>query len=83
MYKTFKSSASSPFVIDLHGLSQGEALNKLEESLPTWVETAMKGEYPWVIAVDIICGGGNQILSEVVGEWIKANRQVANRPKAS
>lgn len=41
----------------------------------------MKGEYPWVITVDIICGGGNQILSETVETWIKSKTNVANAPK--
>ncbi|KAL7540296.1 hypothetical protein ACHAXR_010011 [Thalassiosira sp. AJA248-18] len=43
----------------------------------------MRGEYPWVIPVDIVCGGGSQILSEAVKAWIRNNRQVANRPKNS
>ncbi len=41
----------------------------------------MKGEYPWVIPVDIICGGGNQSLREVVAAWIKRENQVGKRPK--
>ncbi|KAL7538523.1 hypothetical protein ACHAXR_008615 [Thalassiosira sp. AJA248-18] len=81
LYKTSKSFARAPISIDLHGYSKDEALKKLDESLPVWVDTAMKGVYPWVIPVDIICGGGSQILSEVVHTWIHTNRRVANRPK--
>ena len=36
---------------------------------------------PFVIAVDIVCGGGNQVLSELVAQFIRDNSQVANRPK--
>ena len=35
----------------------------------------------FAMPVDIICGGGHQILSEVVEQWIRTNRKVANRPK--
>jgi len=68
--------------LDLHGLSKKQALEKLNENLPRWVDTAMKGENPWVIPIDIICGGGNQVLSEVVTAWIRSEHQVANRPKS-
>lgn len=71
-----------PITIDLHGYSRDEALETLDKSLPGWVETAMKGESPWVTPVDIVCGGGSQLLSETVKGWIRANRQVANRPKS-
>ncbi|KAL7539744.1 hypothetical protein ACHAXR_009565 [Thalassiosira sp. AJA248-18] len=81
LYKTSKSLARAPISIDLHGYSRNEALVKLDESLSVWVDTAMKGEYPWVIPVDIICGGGSQILSEVAQKWIRTKSQVANRPK--
>ena len=90
LYKTSKASRKSSksysgkhpiTTLDLHGLSQYEALKKLDVSLPVWVANAMKGESPWVIPVDIICGGGGQVLSEVVKEWIRNNSQVANRPK--
>ena len=85
LYKTAKPNNKSaksgryPIVLDLHGLSKDEALKKLDECLPVWVETAMSGESPWVLPVDIICGGGSQILSEAVKDWIRSNRQVANR----
>ena len=68
-------------VMDLHGLSQEEALKLLNESLPKWFDTAMKGDYTFVISVDIICGGGNQILPEIVGEWINANRKLLTDPR--
>ena len=87
LYKTTKSNKSNkssrnPIVLDLHGFSKDEALKKLDECLPAWVETAMSGESPWVLPVDIICGGGSQILSEAVKGWIRSNHQVANRPKS-
>ena len=67
--------------IDIHGCTKDEALLKLDERLPKWVDTAMKGEYPWVIPVKIVCGGGSQILSEVVETWIRQNEEVSNAPK--
>jgi len=81
LYKTLKLSHKRSAIIDLHGCSKDEALGKLDKSLPVWVDTAMRGNNPWVLGVDIICGGGTQILSDVVKEWIRANQQVANRPK--
>ena len=83
LYKIHKSSFADMPVIafDLHGLTKDEAIEKMNKNLPGWVDTAMKGEYPWVIPVDIICGGGSQILSEAVKGWIQSTRQVANRPK--
>ena len=67
--------------IDLHGLTKDEALQTLDERLPIWYEKAMSGLYPFVIPIEIICGGGNQILSEVVENWIKCNSCVCNIPK--
>merc|ERR1711957_773172 len=66
LYKTSSASHGHLPAIDLHGCSKEEALEKLGKSLPIWVDTAMKGSHPWVMGVDIICGGGNQILSDVV-----------------
>lgn len=83
LYKTGKSLSRRPLIIDLHGCSQADAMKLLDKGLPNWVDSAMKGEYPFVIPVDIICGAGNQILSEVVENWIRTNRQVANRPKGA
>lgn len=84
LYKTSKPASSKslrPKSVDLHGLTREEALLKLEEKLPQWVETAMSGEYPFVIPALIITGGGCQILSETVEQWIKEKDQVANAPK--
>ena len=69
--------------VDLHGCTRDHAVQRLDNALVDWVDTAMKGEYPWVIPVDIICGGGNQILSETVEKWIKSKTHVAIAPKRS
>mmetsp|Transcript_31820 Transcript_31820/g.66692 ORF Transcript_31820/g.66692 Transcript_31820/m.66692 type:complete len:522 (-) Transcript_31820:244-1809(-) len=69
--------------VDLHGCTQEEAVEKLGASLKTWMKTAMHGSYPWVIPAVIVCGGGNQILSETVEGWIKHTESVANAPKCS
>mmetsp|Transcript_43849 Transcript_43849/g.92216 ORF Transcript_43849/g.92216 Transcript_43849/m.92216 type:complete len:547 (+) Transcript_43849:199-1839(+) len=87
LYKTTKRSATSsrkqkPIVTDLHGLNKEEALSKLDSMLPRWKETAMLGEYPFVIPVNIVCGGGNQILSEAVENWVRQNENIANAPKS-
>jgi len=88
LYKTTKHSSAGrgsrrqdDIMIDLHGLSAEEAVYRLDKSLPDWIETAMKGTYPFVIPVKIVCGGGSQILAEVVDNWIKQNDHVANAPK--
>ena len=86
LYKSTKSTSSrgrrqDDIMIDLHGFTAKEALSKLDESLPSWIETAMKGTYPFVIPVKIVCGGGSQILAEVVEKWIKQNDNVANAPR--
>ena len=84
LYKTAKTSVTSKRVnsitIDLHGCTKSEALSKLNSSLPYWVDTAMKGDYPFILPVTIICGAGSQILAEVVEKWIKSNGKVANAP---
>ena len=67
--------------IDLHGMTKGAALRKLDEQLHQWIDIAMRGEYPWVIPVVIICGKGSQTMSEAVEGWIKGNEKVANAPK--
>ncbi|KAL7506915.1 hypothetical protein ACHAXN_004143 [Cyclotella atomus] len=82
LYKSSKKSRAQvlqPQMIDLHGYTQHEALQKLDESLPIWEKYAMEGSYPFVAPVVIICGGGNQILSETVSYWIKENN-VSNAP---
>ena len=88
LYKTTKTSSADRgrrnddnTLIDLHGLSAEEAVYRLDENLPNWIETAMKGTYPFVIPVKIVCGGGSQILAEVVENWIKQNDHVAKAPK--
>lgn len=68
--------------IDLHGCTTDEALKALNESLPQWIDSAMRGSHPFVEVVDIITGSGKQILSETVEGWIRTKRQVANRPKS-
>jgi len=85
LYKSAKTSITSKNVnsttIDLHGCTKSEALSKLNSSLPHWVDTAMKGDYPFILPVSIICGAGSQILAEVVEKWIKSNLMVGNAPK--
>ncbi|KAL9179006.1 hypothetical protein ACHAXT_011979 [Thalassiosira profunda] len=88
LYKTAKPSAarkqSSGQIareLDLHGCTVDEALAKLDECLTEWVDTAMKGEYPWVIPVRIVCGGGSQTLAEAVEGWIRQSPNVSNAPK--
>ena len=85
LYKTkkpyrFQHSAAIT-MIDLHGHSKNKALDILNGSLPEWINTAMKGEHPWVVPVKIVCGCGNQILSEAVRRWIKSIRNISNAPK--
>ena len=92
LYKTTKpsqqqkgaSTCSTPgscTTLDLHGFTQEEALQKLDESLISWVDAAMRGSYPFVIPAKIVCGCGNQVISEVVQKWIHAHTQVRNSPK--
>ncbi|KAL9188248.1 hypothetical protein ACHAXT_006626 [Thalassiosira profunda] len=85
LYKTTKRSSRSvrqrPIVTDLHGLTKEEALSKLDESLPRWTDVALKGAYPFVVPVTIVCGGGSQVLSEIVATWIRRNESVANAPR--
>lgn len=85
LYKTTKTahtSVSTPLsTLDLHGYTREEALAKLDESLDVWVDAAMRGSYPFVQPAVIVCGCGNQILSETVQEWIRCNDKVSNAPK--
>merc|ERR1712194_526949 len=81
LYKTSTMPHGHLVAIDLHGCSKEEALEELDNSLPVWVDAAMRGSAPWVLGVDIICGGGSQILSEAVKGWIRVNVHAANRPK--
>mmetsp|Transcript_3777 Transcript_3777/g.8346 ORF Transcript_3777/g.8346 Transcript_3777/m.8346 type:complete len:533 (-) Transcript_3777:78-1676(-) len=90
LYKTTKpsaaasqcSSSSAQSTLDMHGCTREEALKKLDESLEFWNDAAMKGSYPFVQPAVIVCGCGNQILSEVVENWIHEKKNVANAPKA-
>ena len=88
LYKTTKptilssrSSSSNAPTLDLHGCTREEALVKLDDSLKLWIDIAQRGNYPFVMSAEIVCGCGNQILSETVQEWIKTTRNVCNTPK--
>mmetsp|Transcript_46707 Transcript_46707/g.98132 ORF Transcript_46707/g.98132 Transcript_46707/m.98132 type:complete len:413 (+) Transcript_46707:659-1897(+) len=76
-----KSSCEHVPTLDLHGLKREEALDKLDDTLEAWVDDAMHGSYPFVLTGKIICGCGNQIISETVDRWIHEHAQVANAPK--
>ena len=67
--------------IGLHGLTKKQALDKLDERLPEWINMAMRNS-PFVIQVTIVCGGGNQTLAEAVANWISEKKNVANAPKS-
>jgi len=81
IHSSSRSSMSRSSIIDLHGCDRGEAIQRLDSSLNDWMDMAMTGEYPFVIPAVIVCGGGNQILSETVETWIKGNKNVANAPR--
>lgn len=81
LYKITKPLRGKTISIDLHGFTKEQALSELDAKLPEWVDIAMRGAYPWVISTVIICGGGNQILSQAVDQWIKCNDHVAKAPK--
>ena len=81
LYRTAKQSIGILAIVDLHGCTKDEALAELDARLPAWVEAAMRGRRPWVVGVDVVCGKGSRILSDAVGKWIRANEQVAKRPK--
>ena len=81
LYKTSKSLKHTKIAlhtIDLHGCSREQALTKLNEALPGWINDAMQ-DFPWTLPVNIIVGGGNQLLAEVVEHWIREEKQVAKR----
>ena len=86
LYKTSKYFKHKPIqptiILDLHGHSTEHALAILNENLSSWIAKAMGGAYPFVIQVEIVCGKGNQVLSEVVERWIKCQKQVANAPQS-
>jgi len=80
--KKMKAQATRESItIDLHGYTKEAAVEMLDASLPSWIDTAMHGEYPFVVHVTIICGAGGQVLSEVVEKWIRENERVANARK--
>jgi len=88
LYKTSKPRRGGPsssmpraITIDLHGFTKAEAVELLNENLPQWNGIAMGGSYPFVIPIEIICGCGNQVLSEAVEQWIKQKENVCNCPK--
>jgi DNA-nicking Smr family endonuclease len=88
LYKSTKPSKKmktkpqeESITIDLHGYTKEAALDKLDASLPSWIDAAMHGDYPFVIPVTIICGAGGQVLSEVVEKWIRENERVAKARK--
>ena len=83
LYKTrnIKRSMLQILSIDLHGMSKNEAVSKLDENLPNWIDIAMRGSYPFVIHVKIVCGKGSQMLSEAVAKWIRKKKEVSNAPK--
>lgn len=64
--------------MDLHGCSREEALIILNEALPGWMDDAMK-DFPWTLPVNIIVGGGSQLLADKVENWIREKRKVAKR----
>ena len=80
-FRSLSSSQTQTITLDLHACSRYKALGVLRKHLPKWIDTAMKGDHPFVIPVDIVCGGGNQILSELVAQFIRDNPQIANRPR--
>ena len=76
--KSLKNTNIAPRTIDLHGCSREEALSRLSKALPGWMEDAMK-DFPWTLPVDIIVGGGSQLVSEAVEHWIRKERQIAKQ----
>ncbi|KAL9184133.1 hypothetical protein ACHAXT_002219 [Thalassiosira profunda] len=68
--------------VDLHGLTKEQALAQLDQLLPGWVDTAMKSVYPFRINVQIVCGGGYQVLADAVAAWIRRQTNVAIAPKS-
>jgi len=86
LHKTRKRSPSNDRggaarSIDLHGLTRDQALSNLDAKLPEWIDAAMRGSHPYTIRVVIVCGGGNQVLSEAVEGWIRGNESVARAPQ--
>jgi DNA-nicking Smr family endonuclease len=86
LYKTSKRNKNEhfqpKFTLDLHGYSKSQTLAVLDANLPSWINTAMKSDHPFIVPVEIVCGKGGQVLCEVVEEWIKSQKHVANAPKS-
>ena len=83
LYKTYKKTALCicNAELDLHGFTKKEALAQLNKSLTEWMDMAMV-ESSFVIQVKIVCGRGDQILSQAVEQWISQTKNVANAPKS-
>jgi DNA-nicking Smr family endonuclease len=69
LYKTCKQdkyTTSQPlYSLDLDGKTREQALTALNENIPSWIETAMITEDPFVIQVKIVCGKGSHPGSNV------------------
>ena len=81
LYRSSKVEKNCPKtrqIVDLHGCTKSQAIEKLNKSLPKWIEFANRS-HPYTVNVDVICGGGKQLLSEAVEQWIRESRHVANR----
>ena len=60
--KKMKAQAQvESITIDLHGYTKEAAVEKLNASLPSWIDAAMHGDFPFVVPVTIICGAGGQV----------------------
>jgi len=77
----FSPAGQRPLSVDLHGLNKEQALSELDNRLPTWYESAMRSEYPFILKVTIVCGCGNQVISDVVDQWIKTKEIVSKAPQ--
>ena len=75
-------AAAAP-TLDLHGCTREEALRRLDGHLETWINRAMRGSYPFVTSAVIVYGGGNQVLSKTVEQWIRLKKNVCNAPKGA
>jgi DNA-nicking Smr family endonuclease len=80
LYKSNKKcpQLQTPLRIDFHGCTRDETIKKLNDSMPSWMDAAMK-DYPWTLRVDTITGGGHQVIAEAVGHWIRSNKNVVKR----
>ena len=83
LYLTNKTRASVACTLDLHGLSRDQALMRLDDCLPQWMEDAMRSIHPFVITVRLVVGRGNQVLADCVEAWIRGQKNVANAPSGS